>query len=328
MAPSSSILCWVSAITFIASSCLSIVLMAERHGQSFNTEEYTSLLPENIEQSWINRYDVKGIWYAAAFVNAFFWIIFCIPIIEMAWILSRSGTQSLALNVGICIFVLGGAFTEWLSHLFWIGMTASSFSLSQYFNLDQWIRSDVAANLGVPSDGDGIGWRDLELNHVLTSGLIWIVDSFEWVCLGGIFTFSFFSVYNWRKEELTTFSPRWNALGLFIGLLAFIEFAAEIVRFEGFKLATPIVLLYASLCRIILIPAWILSLGFQLPKATAQHFETFVPYDLEELALLEQAEPPAPQFTIDDDDVKAPPSGPSSPPPAAFAANPMISTEE
>jgi hypothetical protein len=138
-------------------------------------------------------------------------------------------------------------------------------------------------------------------------------------------------VYNWRKDELTSFSPRWNALGLFIGILSFIEFAAEIIRFEGYKFATPIVLLYASLSRIILIPAWILSLGFQLPKATAKHFETHVPYDLEELAMLEQVEPPTPQFTIDDDDSKsglAPPSGPASPPAEAFAANPMISTEE
>jgi hypothetical protein len=309
--------------------------MAERYSQSFDEEDYTALLPENIEQSWINRYGQRALFYTAGFFNAFFWIVFCIPVIEMAWILSRSGTQAVGPNIAICIFVLGGAFTEWLSHFFWIGVTAASFTLSNYFNLDQWLRSDVAANLGLVGD-DGIGWRDLEVNHVVTSGLIWIVDSFEWVCLGGVFTCAFVSVYRWRQDELTAFSPRWNALGLFIGLLSFIEFGAEMARFDGYKVATPIVLLYAALTRIILIPAWILSLGYQLPKATAKHFETHVAYNLEEtegLRLTEQADPLPPTFTIDDDDRSgglAPPvaTGPSSPPAEAFAANRFISSPE
>jgi len=328
----------------MAANSVEIALIVKRHKDSFNRDSYTELLPDDIEQSWNTRYDEKALFYASGFLNSFFWIIFCLPVMEMAWILSRSGTQSLGLNVGICIFALGGALTEWLSHLFWIGVTVASFTLANNFNLDDWLRSDVAANLGLDSE-DGIGWRELEADHIVSSGMIWIVDAFEWLCLCGIFCFAFFSVFQWRKTEQTTFGPRWNSLGLFIGLLAMVEFIAEIVRFDGFKVATPIVILYSALNRLILIPAWIISLGFQLPKAASKHFETHVGYYFDsgdDLAMSEQGAQgqSLPRFTIDDDDtdknvqglqppaVSSPPAptGPAPPPAEAFAANAMITT--
>ena len=180
------------------------------------------------------------------------------------------------------------------------------------------------------------------MNHIVTSGMIWIVDSFEWLCLAGVFSFTFFSVYLWRQTDETSFSPRWNALGLFISLLAIIEFAMEIVRFEGYEFATPIVLLYSALNRLILIPAWIISLGFQLPKASAYHFQTHVNTYLgtqPDLGLTEEQKK-EPQFTIDDDDVQnsnglqspssaAPvPAGPASPPSEAFSAFPSFPADD
>lgn len=342
--PSTSILCWFSALMYMVANSLLIAQIVFRKNGTWNREEYTELEPENIELSWLERWDNRALFYASGFMNAFFWTIFCIPITEMAWILSRSGTQSLGLNVAVVIFALGGALTEWISHLFWIGATVASFTLALDFNLDEWLRPDVANSLGV-DDEDGTGWRVLETDHVVTSGMIWIVDSFEWLCLAGIFSFTFLSVYQWRKEDQTSFGPRWNSLGLFIGLLAIIEFSMEIVRFEGYQFATPIVLLYSALNRLILIPAWIISLGFQLPKASAYHFQTHVTTYLgtpPDLDLTEQEAKKEPQFSIDDDDVQnsnglqtpssapAPtgPTSPTSPPAEAFSfAAPIVSPE-
>lgn len=334
--PSTSILCWFTAILYMATSCVMIArIVVRRNSSTWNPDTYTELIPEDIENSFINLYDNKALYYAAGFMNGIFWIIFCLPVIEMAWILSRSGTQSIGSCVAISVFAIGGAMTEWISHLFWMGSTVGTFTVAFDFNMDQWLRPDVAASLGVSGD-DGIGWRDLQITHVVTNGMIWFVDSFEWLCLAGIFIFTFFAVFQWRKDDQTTFGARWNALGLFIGFLAIIEFAMEIVRFKGYKFAGPIVLLYASLNRIILIPAWIISLGFQLPAASAKHFESHVPVYLgtqPELMLTEEVTKPdqnSPTFTIDEDDVQntsglqspsaaTPPSGPSSPPAEAFA---------
>ena len=134
-----------------------------------------------------------------------------------------------------------------------------------YFNLDNWVRPDVASSVG--STSDGMGWRALEVNHVTGSGFVWLTDAFEWLCLMGIFIATFISVRHWRLEDVTSFGARWNALSLFIGLLCMLEFIAEILRFEGFKYFGPVALIYAVLNRLILMPAWILALGFMLPKA-------------------------------------------------------------
>jgi hypothetical protein len=339
--PSTSILCWFSALFYMVANGMLIAQIVFRRNGTWNRDEYTLLNPENVELSWVERWDNRALFYASGFLNAFFWTIFCIPIIEMAWILSRSGTQGIGWNVAIAIFAMGGALTEWISHLFWIGATVGSFTLALDFNLDDWLRPDVASSLGVSED-DGTGWRVLETDHVVVSGMIWIVDSFEWLCLGGVFSLTFVSVYLWRNQEQTSFSPRWNALGLFIALLAIIEFALEIVRFAGYQFATPIVLLYSALNRLILIPAWIISLGFQLPKASAYHFSSHVPTYLgtpPELDLTEEDAKKEPQFTIDDDDdvqnnngLQSPsassaapvPAGPTSPPSEAFAAFPSF----
>ncbi|KAG7338594.1 hypothetical protein IV203_029767 [Nitzschia inconspicua] len=332
-----SVLCWVSAIVFMTASSLSIAEMIfRRNNSTWSEDDFVELDPEAIQVYWYEYYDRRGLFYAAGFINGFFWIIFCLPTMEMAWILSRSGTQSIGAAVAICVFALGGAMIEWLSHLFWIGTTLGGYTLAFEFNLSTWLRPDVAASLGVNGD-DNTGWRDLEVNHIVTVGMIWIVDAFEWLCIAGIFISTFFAVFNWRKDDQSTFGARWNGLGLFIGLLAILEFSFEIVRFEGYKFAGPIVMLYAALNRIILIPAWIISLGFQMPAAAARHFESHVPVYLgndPDLSLLEEltkVDQKNPTFTIDDDDVQntsglqspsaaIPPSGPTSPPAEAFAA--------
>jgi hypothetical protein len=322
-----------------------IALMVSRKNHErdqFTRESYELLDPTIIEVRWIFRDDEKALFYASGFINGLFWIIFCIPICEMAWILTSGGKRTLGANVGIAVFAIGGAITEWISHLFWVGTSTTSLLLAKDFNLKDWLRADIATLMDIDGD-DGLGWRTLEVNHIVTSGMIWIVGAFEWLALTGLFTLTFVSVWGWRKEEETSFGPRWNALGLFIGLLCILEFAAEIVRFEGFKWAGPFVVLYAAINRLILIPAWIIALGYQLPRARKVALERSTLANAGvDLSLTEVVETPAPvttptnkrtsDFSIDDDggDTSAA-STPvrSSPPKEAFAvAPPPGMTEE
>jgi hypothetical protein len=291
-----------------------------------------------LQTDWDHRLDTKGLSLASGFLNAFAWIVFAYPVIQMAWLLSKQGTKGLGANVSIMMFALGGAITEWMAHLFWLGMNVASTQLVTKFNLDNWLRADLVASSGTGED-DQIGWRALEVNHISSSGFVWFVDSFEWLCLVGIFCCTYYSVRQWRMyEDATSFGSRWNSLTLFIGLLGLLEFVAEILRFEGFKTFGPIAIVYAILNRLILMPAWIISLGFMLPRATLkQTYSTNRSsnsnniIDNNELALTEMnsmtaaqengsASAPPPTFTIDDGmDEKIPP-GPVSPPPEAFAA--------
>ena len=105
---------------------------------------------------------------------------------KLSWILSQHGSSRLWMHVAIALLVFCGSFTEWISRFFWIGsFLASKTLLDINFNKEDWLRPDIATDLGLATNpnGDGLGWRTLELNHFVVTGFVWFVDAFEWVCL-------------------------------------------------------------------------------------------------------------------------------------------------
>ena len=81
--------------------------------------------------------------------------------------------------MGIC-----GGIIELLARLLTVGMTNAAQWLAKDFNLDDW-----------DSEGDGTGWRVLEMIHIVTRGMVLWIDAFEALALLGIaiviFYFSF-----------------------------------------------------------------------------------------------------------------------------------------
>lgn len=313
--------CFIAALLFTTGNVVRIVFYARESKRShWNWELYETMNPTYLQAEWDYRLDAKGLWLASSIMNAFGWIFFAYPVIQMAWLLSHQGTKGIMFNLTIIVLALGGALTEWLANLFWIGMTMASSKLATQFNLDEWVRDDVSGA------DEGLGWRSLEVNHITGSGFIWFVDAFEWLCLSGLFICTFFSVSIWRKDDATTFGARWNSLSLFMGLLCILEFVAEILRFEGFKTFGPIAMVYAVLNRLILMPVWLISLGFILPRAVLKQAYTEENPIASELALAELSSavtsepgPTTPTFSIDDGDNDA---HPASPPSEAFAKPP------
>lgn len=161
--------------------------------------------------------------------------------------------------------------TEWLANMLWLGMCLVTKQVVEKYNLENWLRDDLQDidDATQPFD-DGLGWRTVEVNQIVGSGFVWFVDSIEWVFLALIFFTSFLSVSQFRKKDTTTFSGRWNGLGLFISLLSLLDFITEVLRFDGFRAFGPIALIYAAINRILLIPIWILGLGIMLRRATAK----------------------------------------------------------
>jgi len=322
----STILCVLAAVLYWTFSALSIYLNVQKGAvwAKANADTYKMLVPENIEYEWALKERARGIEFTIGFLNAVFWIVFCIPVIEMAWILSRNGTRSLPTNFGIVLFAMAASWTKWFSNIFWNGMYVSMTLLAKRFNLDNWMPEiqDLQYQL---EDEDGVGWRCLELNYIVSKGLVWLVNGVEWIFLSAIFVLTFLSVREWRQFDQASFGGKWNALGLFIGLLCLIEFITEIVGFMGYKLAWVFVVLYAGLTKLILIPTWILILGFQLPNATSKEFDTSVMAGTGELELAEERQQRPAAFTIDDDqneneDDDMVDVGPASPPAEAFTA--------
>lgn len=256
-------LCLLSALCFITGNALTIAYYFQEYARPhFNYTEYINLDPSYIQEEWAFRNDARPIYISAGVINTFAWFFFMFPIVQLSWILSQGGTKWISVHVSIAILVLTGSLTEWISHVLYIGSSMTSELLTSNFNLNNWITTDT-------SNPDEIGWRTLEVTHIVTFGLVSIIGAIEWLLLAIIMLMVHASVKRWQRNvDSTTFGVGWNALGLFIGLMCILEFVTEVMRLVGFKYFAQIAFWYSSVNRIILLPVWLLILGCRLSYAS------------------------------------------------------------
>jgi hypothetical protein len=93
--------------------------------------------------------------------------------------------------------------------------------------------------------------------------ILW-VDAVEWLALFGISVLLFISIHS-QKERLLSLPSA--SVGLVMGLLALIDFAADILHLESWRSFSEIAFWITMLKRLIILPVWLLWLGYQLPKA-------------------------------------------------------------
>jgi hypothetical protein len=258
------ITCLVAALLFFTANLLQIIYYAlEKNREHFDYESYFSLDTEFIKTEWAWRIDNRPHLLAAGILNGLAWFFFAFPMVQLAWVLSQRGAKSLWLHIAIGLLVLAGSFTEWISRFLFIGSTMASEMLATQFTLDSWA-----------VEGDGIGWKTLEVSHIVTTGLISFVDAFEWIALFFILTFVHISVRRWRVYDSATFGGCWNVLGLFVALLSLCDFVAEILRLtDGSMVYADIAFWYSGANRLVLMPLWLLILGCRLPYAIAKSRE-------------------------------------------------------
>jgi len=254
--------CALAAVLFCVGNCLLIVYWAlEFQKRQNDFDAYRNLDVNYIEDLWQFRRHWKTFEIAAGLINALAWFMFSIPIMQLAWILSLGGKRGLWMHVTIGALAIGSCFTEFIARLFYIGIAGVTEWITKAANLDDW-----------GSTGDGMGWRALEICHMITSGMILWVDAFEWLCLFGILTLIYFSSRGLMCS--TTYRPSfilgrcWAHLGLFIGLLSMIDFATNILRYEAWRSFMNISMFFSILNRLFLLPVWLLFLGRTLSLAS------------------------------------------------------------
>lgn len=275
---------------------------------SFSYTDWKDLDPAYIESRWLERVDSRPIMMVANLFGAMAWFWLMVPIVQSAWVLSRGGKRDLGPHMLLAALAICGSITEFLARLLTVGMTNASQWLAKDFNLDSW-----------DTEGDGTGWRVLEMIHIVTRGMLLWVDAFEALALFGIVIVLFYSVYteprfktkrsssiiiNSESEDGTdaasgetndsvpstspppaafaavttkvplepTFSKCFVWFGLFVGLLAVVDFLADVLRFVDWRVFGTIAMATNALLGVIFLPIWILCLGRQLPMAT-ERFE-------------------------------------------------------
>ena len=238
------------------------------------------------------------------------WFLLAVPIVQMAWILSKGGKRKLGVHILLASLGVGGAGVECFARLMMVGLSNASFWLAKDFNLDSW-----------DSEGDGTGWRVLEMIHVVTRGLILWVDAFEAIALFGVTVLLFYSVrteprFRVRREPsiiidssedtpdastteademanetppspqpktafssgtarvtlAPTFKRPFIYYGLFVGVLSLADFVFDILRFLDWMLFGSLAATFQLVLGVVLLPIWLLCLARQLPQAT-ERFE-------------------------------------------------------
>jgi len=228
--------------------------------RAFLQEAWKELHPEYIQQEWARRADSRGISSAARLLGAIAWFSFCIPILNVVWILSVGGKRRVGLHVVIAALALGGSIAELLARLMMVGVENVGVWLSKDWNLDSWA-----------NDNDGLGWRTLEVSYMLCRGIILWIDAFEWLALFGIFTLIFVSLR--ADKGCGTFSMKWAYLGLVVGTLSLVAFLSDTLRFLSWRIMTSIEMFVAVLNTLLLFPTWLIWLGRQLPQLRTKYEE-------------------------------------------------------
>ncbi|KAL7552778.1 hypothetical protein ACHAWF_016022 [Thalassiosira exigua] len=272
---------------------------------SFHYEYWKDLDPVYIESRWVDREQSRPIMMSAALFGALAWFWLMVPIVQSAWVLSRGGKRLVGTHAAMAGMAICGSIIEFMSRLMIVGMTNASQWLAKDFNLSDW-----------DSDGDGTGWRVLEMIHIITRGMVLWIDAFEALALFGIVVVIFYSVgtepkfKTKRNESIVvqsetedadaasglgerslsdstpgamppasaftttkvpikrTFSKWFTWYGLFVGLLALADFAADVLRFMNWNLFGRIAMATNILLGVIFLPLWLIFLACQLPSAT------------------------------------------------------------
>jgi len=255
------ITCIVSALLFWIGNLLKIVyLYKERSRGAMNWFYLKELEPSYIQDEWNFRIANKPHQIATGVMSSLAWFVFCFPMLQLVYVLNQNSkgiSRSLWLHSGIAILVLGGAFTEWISYFVYMGVTLACEFMVKDFNLQNW----------TDQGNDNIGYRSMEVTFFAIRGINFWVDAFEWMALFFIMVFVFVSIRRYQMTNPGHFGVWWNAMGLSIGILSLLDFVTEILRVVNFRVFSQIAFWYGATNRLILLPAWLILLGWRLPYA-------------------------------------------------------------
>jgi len=265
--------CLVAAFLFLLGQGLYIVygfvsLNATKDAllsmSSGSASTFMDLDPEFIQELWAVDRKWEWLQIASYLINAMAWVVFSIPVLQLCWILSLGGRRAIATHTTMAVLCVVGSFTEFLSLLFMIGMSNATAWATKNLNLSTWTDTSIGTDM--------IGWRVLELNIYMYSGMVLWVDTFEWFAMFVILLLAYVSTRRLMTTEGNNnisfaFGKVWAHLGLFISLMSLIEFGIKTI---GTLTWGPIGLIAALLSianRLILFPLWLCLLSKQLSVA-------------------------------------------------------------
>mmetsp|Transcript_5595 Transcript_5595/g.8103 ORF Transcript_5595/g.8103 Transcript_5595/m.8103 type:complete len:307 (+) Transcript_5595:44-964(+) len=261
-------ICLMSAFFFLLSNILGTVLVAKNANHlTFNLQKWVDLEPSYLIDQWNQRSSSSALFQASSIFNAFAWFLFAIPVTQVAWALSRGGKRRVGVHMAIAGFALGGALAELIARLLIFGSFGAAMFVHKRFNKEHWLPDSISNGAE-----DLMGWKALEIVFIITEGIVVWIDAFEWISLFFVLILLYFSVGT-QMDDQRKLDMWWARLGLFIGFLTFVDFAIDVLRLEDWKTFTQIAIAISFFNTVLLLPIWLIWLGFSMHTVLPQYNE-------------------------------------------------------
>jgi len=158
------LICILSAVLFFTSNLLEIISDIFRgKGDSTNYDSLKNLDADYLMKRWLGEdKTTTHLALASGVIKALAWFSFMVPILQVAWILSRGGKRKLGCHAIMSSLALGGTLSEVISRLMLIGSYQAANWIADDFNLYNW--TDRV-------NDDMIGWRVLQVCFVIVEGM-------------------------------------------------------------------------------------------------------------------------------------------------------------
>lgn len=252
-----------AALFFVASNILRFITYIGHINRDFYQESMKGKLdPDYLKLEWEHRERMQPMHSGASILNAFAWVLFAIPMIQVAWALSRGGQRKVRTHGAIVAFSLAGIVTEVIARFLVYGSMTSSLWIQNTFNLDYWLIKNSFEG------EDGVGWRTLEVTHVITRGLTTYIDAFEFFCLFMILALIMHSVGSMQNRVLNIW---WARFGLLVAFLCIFDLASTVIIFFDRHTYTRFAVGISIINTLLFLPAWLVILAFNLPGALPQY---------------------------------------------------------
>uniref|UniRef100_A0A7R9ZPH0 Uncharacterized protein n=1 Tax=Craspedostauros australis TaxID=1486917 RepID=A0A7R9ZPH0_9STRA len=250
--------CILAALLFFIGNLVIIIYYAiEYNREHYDYDEWKTLDPNYVKEEWQWRVDNRAPHMAAGILTTMGWFFFAFPMLQLTWVLSGQGQRMVGLHVMLAVLILAGCFTEFISRFMHFGSNLATEKLVNDFNLESW-----------RSNNDELGWRTLELVHIVTQGMVWFVDAFEWLALFFIMLFVHISARS--SQQGFALGGCWSYMALFISLFSLLDFVAEVLRLDGFRTFGQIAFWYAAVNRLVFLPVWLVLLARSLPVVSSE----------------------------------------------------------
>lgn len=106
---------------------------------------------------------------------------------------------------------------------------------------------------------DGLGWKSLELMNTVSTGMVSLIDSVEFVLLAAIMVTMYMAV-----RQGASFSKAWTYLGLGMAGISLLQFILAISSMDTFGMINSFNVALMAINQVILFPIWLVWLGLQM----------------------------------------------------------------